>query len=244
MTISIVPAAGQGIRLRPSLPNDQPLPKALVPLFGKPILCWCLQALEKTPVVDAIVIVVPKNAIAKFYQLAEAENWGKLLAIVAGGNDRQQSVWNGIQAIPPETDWVIIHDAARPLVTPELIISVWETAQETRAAIAALPCFDTVKRSLNGVLITETLERRQLWLAQTPQAFAADLLRMAHEKAIADSFTATDDAMLVERLGVPVRIVEGDPTNLKVTNPIDLLIAEALLRSRMSLSKSESQTFG
>jgi 2-C-methyl-D-erythritol 4-phosphate cytidylyltransferase len=95
-----------------------------------------------------------------------------------------------------------------------------------------LPCAETVKRSLDGVLIAETLDRQQIWLAQTPQVFAADLLIQAHQQAIADGFSATDDAMLVERMGVPVRLVVGEPTNLKVTYPADLLIAEAFLRAR------------
>lgn len=190
-----------------------------------------MAVLEQTPVVDAIVLVAPPDSLNAFEQLAQSEGWRKLVSIVAGGDDRQQSVWLGLQAMPPETEWVIVHDAARPLVTPQLITAVWEAACETGlAAIAAIPCTDTVKRSLNGAVVTETLERQQLWLAQTPQVFAAEVLRRAHETALAEGFFATDDAMLVERLGVPVRLVIGDPTNLKITHPSDLLLAEALLK--------------
>jgi len=224
MTTSVVPAAGRGTRLGLNLP------KALIPIAGKPMIVWTITALEQTPIVDAIVIVAPSEFIGEFEHLRSENKWRKVVAIVAGGNDRQQSVWNGLQAMPSETEWVIVHDAARPLVKPSLIVSVWEAAQEIgTAAIAALPCSDTVKRTLDGVLIAETLDREQIWLAQTPQVFAADLLKEAHEQALKDGCSATDDAMLVERLGVPIRLVLGDPTNIKITHPIDLALAEALI---------------
>jgi len=225
MTTSLVPAAGRGTRL------GQTLPKALIPLCGQPMVAWTVAALERTPVVEAIILVAPPDSLDDFEELRRENGWQKVTAIVPGGADRQQSVWLGLKVMPTETEWVIVHDAARPLVTPSLIIAVWEAAQEIgTAAIAALPCTDTVKRSLDGVVVAETLEREQLWLAQTPQVFAADLLHQAHEQAIKDGCVATDDAMLVERLGVPVRLVMGDPTNLKITYPTDLLLAEALLR--------------
>lgn len=227
MTTSVIPAAGKGTRLGSNLP------KALIPIAGKPMLVWTVAALEQTPIVDAIVIVAPNDFLEEFERLRDENGWGKVIAITAGGADRQQSVWNGLQAMPSETEWVIVHDAARPLVKPSLIVAVWEAAREIgTAAIAALPCSDTVKRTLDGVLIAETLDREQIWLAQTPQVFAAELLREAHEQAIKDGCVATDDAMLVERLGVPIRLVMGDPTNIKVTHPIDLLVASALLESR------------
>jgi len=230
MTTSVVPAAGRGTRLGLNLP------KALIPIAGKPMIVWAVAALEQTPVVDAIVIVAPSEFIGEFEHLRSENKWRKVVAIVAGGNDRQQSVWNGLQAMPSETEWVIIHDAARPLVKPSLIASVWEAAQEIgTAAIAALPCSDTVKRTLDGVLIAETLDREQIWLAQTPQVFAADLLKEAHEQALKDGCSATDDAMLVERLGVPIRLVLGDPTNIKITHPVDLALAEALISTLKSV---------
>ena len=194
------------------------------------MLAWTIEAFEQTPVVDAIVIVAPGDYLEEFERLSGENKWRKIFAIVAGGSDRQQSVWHGLQAMPSETEWVIVHDAARPLVKPSLIVAVWEAAQEIgTAAIAALPCTDTVKRTLDGVLIAETLDREQIWLAQTPQVFAAELLKEAHEQAIKDGCSATDDAMLVERLGVPIRLVQGDPTNIKITHPTDLVLAEALL---------------
>ncbi|MCS7192265.1 MAG: 2-C-methyl-D-erythritol 4-phosphate cytidylyltransferase [Armatimonadetes bacterium] len=228
MTTSIVPAAGKGIRIGSNLP------KALIPIAGKPMIFWTVAAFERTPVVDAVVLVAPENFTEEFERLRKESKWEKVIAIVSGGADRQQSVWNGLQAIPKETDWVIVHDAARPLVKPSLIVATWDAAQEIgTAAIAALPCSSTVKRTFDGILVAETLDREQIWLAQTPQVFEADLLREAHEQAIRDGCSVTDDAMLVERLGVPIRLVFGDPENIKITYPIDLAIAEALINSKV-----------
>lgn len=237
MTISVVPAAGLGKRLKSGAGDTEQgtkdVPKALVTIAGKPMVGWVMEALEQTPIVDGIVLVVPPSHHSEFERCCQALALRKPVWLVEGGEDRQQSVWHGLKALPPETEWVIVHDAARPLVTPALLVAVWEAAREIgSAAIAALPCPDTVKRSLDGVLIAETLDRQQIWLAQTPQVFAADLLLAAHEKALADGFTATDDAMLVERMGAPIRLVMGEPTNLKVTYPADLLLAEALLQGR------------
>ncbi len=224
MTTSVVPAAGKGTRL------GTKLPKTLIPIAGKPIIAWTVETLEQTPIIDSIVLVAPDEFIGEFKKLCSENSWEKVVAIVAGGLDRQQSVWNGLKVMPEETEWVIVHDAARPLVKPSLILAVWEAANEIgTGAIAALPCPDTVKRTLDGVLIAETLDREQIWLAQTPQVFAADLLKEAHEQAIKDGCSATDDAMLVERLGVPIRLVMGDPLNIKITNPVDISLAEALI---------------
>ncbi|MCS7187608.1 MAG: 2-C-methyl-D-erythritol 4-phosphate cytidylyltransferase [Armatimonadetes bacterium] len=227
MTTSIIPAAGKGTRLGSNLP------KALVPIAGKPMITWTIAAFEQTPVVNAIVLVAPDDSLEEFERLRTENKWQKVFKIIPGGTDRQQSVWKGLQAMPSETEWVIVHDAARPLVKPSLIVSVWEAAQEIgTAAIAALPCSDTVKRTLDGVLIAETLDREQIWLAQTPQVFAADLLKEAHEQAIKDGCSATDDAALVERLGVPIRLVMGDPTNIKITHSVDLILVEALISGK------------
>lgn len=228
MTTSVVPAAGKGTRL------GFQVPKALIPILGKPMIAWTIASLERTPVVDAIVLVAPPEALDEFEKLSEENEWRKVVAIVEGGANRQHSVWNGLRAMPKETEWVIVHDAARPLVKPSLVISVWEAAQEIgTAAIAALPCSDTVKRSLDGVLIAETLDREQIWLAQTPQVFAAELLKEAHAQAIKTGCNATDDAMLVEQLGIPIRLVPGDPRNIKITHPTDLVLAETLLKQTL-----------
>ncbi|MFN3421745.1 MAG: 2-C-methyl-D-erythritol 4-phosphate cytidylyltransferase, partial [Armatimonadota bacterium] len=124
MTTSVVPAAGKGTRL------NSALPKALIPIAGKPMIVWAVDALEQTTVVDAIVIVCPRDCIEEFERLHYENKWQKVAAIVPGGEDRQQSVWNGLQAMPRDTEWVVVHDAARPLVKPSLIVAVWEAANE------------------------------------------------------------------------------------------------------------------
>jgi 2-C-methyl-D-erythritol 4-phosphate cytidylyltransferase len=143
------------------------------------------------------------------------------LTVVAGGRTRQDSVWLALQAVPDDAQLVVVHDAVRPLITAKLVDAVVAAAATSGAAICALPVAETVKR-VRGDLVESTLDRSELWAVQTPQAFRADLLREAHEKARRDGIVGTDDAMLVERLGHPVRVVPGLPENVKITTPEDL----------------------
>jgi 2-C-methyl-D-erythritol 4-phosphate cytidylyltransferase len=170
--------------------------------------------------------------------------WTKVRAMVPGGERRQDSVGAGLAAVrkmarddgPGAFEWVAVHDGARPLVTPELISRGLEAAREHGAAIAALPATDTVKRVDASHVITDTLDRSSLWLAQTPQVFRTSLLSNAYEVLAEseDSIDVTDDARIVELSGHPVRVYEGDPTNVKITTPLDLWVAEALIRGRNS----------
>jgi 2-C-methyl-D-erythritol 4-phosphate cytidylyltransferase len=150
----------------------------------------------------------------------------KLGAPVAGGAERQDSVRAGLAALPPEVEWVAVHDAARPWVRPDDVSRVIRAARETGAAILAVPCADTVKRVKEGRVI-ETPPRNELWAAQTPQVFRRDWLEEAHAKAAAEGARGTDDASLVEALGLPVAVVPGDPSNRKVTTREDLAFLEA-----------------
>jgi len=151
------------------------------------------------------------------------------LAVVAGGATRQESVRQGLAAVPPGTELVAVHDAARPLVTPELITACIEAASEHGAAIAAVPVKDTLKREAPGQMIAATVERADLWQAQTPQVARRELLVAAYAAAKRDQFCGTDEASLLERLGHQVALVAGSETNLKITRPEDRTIAEALL---------------
>ncbi len=153
---------------------------------------------------------------------------GKKVNIVAGGRDRQESVWNGLAALSGNVSVVLVHDAVRPFITSGLIDSCIREAARAGAATVARPVKETVKAVESGVVI-ETLDRSRLWIIQTPQAFRADLLVRAHEEARRDGFLGTDDCMLVERLGYPVHIIEGDDMNFKITTPADLRIAGAVL---------------
>lgn len=186
-----------------------------------------LAVFEATPLVAGVVVAVPPEDVAAWRR--RLARLGKVRAVVAGGAVRQASVANGLAALPPEAELVVVHDGARPFVTPSLIEAVIAEACAWGAATAGLPLAETVKRGLDG-WVKETVEREGLFAVQTPQAFRAALLREAHARARAEGFVGTDDAVLVERLGHPVRLVPGLPTNLKITRPEEIELARALLR--------------
>jgi 2-C-methyl-D-erythritol 4-phosphate cytidylyltransferase len=154
----------------------------------------------------------------------------KILDVVAGGADRQESVWRGLQRLPEDARVVVVHDAVRPFITADLVERV-RAAGAGGAATCGTPVRDTVKRVTDGA-VESTIARQGLWLTQTPQAFARDLLWEAHDKARRDGFAGTDDAVLVERLGMPVAMVPGLAQNLKITTPEDLRTARAWVRPR------------
>ena len=217
----MVPAAGQGIRMGQKKPG--------LLLAGRPVLRWTLDVLEATPVVEGIVVTVPAEDVADWEgRLAECP---KVRRVMAGGAERQESVRLGLGAVPGEVGFILVHDGVRPCITWELVARVVAEAQLHGAAIAALPVSETIKRGADG-WVEETVERDGLWAVQTPQVFRAEVLREAHRRAAAEGLAGTDDAVLVERLGVPVRLVPGLAGNLKLTRPEDLPLAEALLARR------------
>ena len=201
--------------------------KPLVPLTGRPLFAWSLEALERCEAVAGIVVVGPPG---KRDEMLTTCGIGavKVLAWVDGGRERRDSVANGLKALAPEYDPVVVHDCARVLVTPGLIARVVADAMASGASIAAIPLEDTLKR---GTLqrIDTTVPRAGLWRAQTPQAFRRDWLEEAHAKMRG---TATDDSMMVEACGHPVRITEGDSLNFKITTQRDLSLAAAWLSAR------------
>jgi 2-C-methyl-D-erythritol 4-phosphate cytidylyltransferase len=224
---ALVLAAGRGERL------GHELPKAFVPLAGRALLLRALEALCAVPELEWLVPVVAERDLPRLRALgpelaAVPGLLGRLAPPVAGGALRQDSVRAGLAALPPELELVAVHDAARPLVRPAAVSAVIAAARREGAAILAAPVPDTIKR-VRGGRVLETPDRSECWAAQTPQVFRASLLREALEKALAEGFLATDDAQLVERLGAPVRVVPGDPGNLKVTHPEDLAAAERWL---------------
>ncbi len=232
--VAIIPAAGEGRRM------DKVVEKQFLQLRGIPILAHTLRIFEKSPEVDGVVLVVgPQQRQALEKYVLEQHPCDKLLQIVDGGLERQDSVANGLRAVPRECELVVVHDGVRPLLSIDLLGSVLEAAQHHGAAIAAIPAGDTVKQAKAGV-VTATLERESIWLAQTPQVFHTSLLRRAYEKAARDRVILTDDAALVERIGVPVHLVIGSPDNIKVTTPSDLVVAEAILTQR-ELNRANSE---
>lgn len=201
--------------------------KLFAPLGGRPLLSRTLLAFEDTPCIDRIAVVASERNAAAVRALVAESRFARVQAIVPGGARRQDSVRAGLEALAG-VEIVVVHDGARPLVAPELVARVVEAARASGAAICAIPARDTIKEVDQGE-VTRTLDRRRLWLAQTPQAFRLDLLLEAHR---AFEGEATDDAAMVEALGHVVRVVEGDPHNVKVTTPEDLRLLESLIRLR------------
>jgi 2-C-methyl-D-erythritol 4-phosphate cytidylyltransferase len=205
--------------------------KMFATLAGRPLLAWTLRAFKNCDAVDGVVLVVARRSIERAQTLVREWRFTNVRDVVLGGDERQHSVRAGLD-VAHEAAIVAVHDGARALVTPELIARGVELAREHGAAVAAVPSRDTVKEAHGQPPVVKgTVERGSAWLAQTPQVFERALLARAHDAA---SASATDDAALVEALGHEVVLYEGAYTNLKVTSPEDLVIAEALLRERLS----------
>lgn len=209
----------------------RPSPKQFLRIAGVPMLVRTLVALGRSGVIGGIVVVVPRAAVKLTRRLITCHRVPRVLAVVPGGRERQESVWRGLQAVPFDAELVVVHDGVRPLITGALVRGVVAAAGRFGAATCGLPVRETVKRARGG-LVEATVDREGLWLVQTPQAFARSLLWEAHEKARRDGFVGTDDAVLVERLGVPVRMVPGLADNLKITTPQDLARARMLVAPR------------
>jgi 2-C-methyl-D-erythritol 4-phosphate cytidylyltransferase len=207
--------------------------KQFRPLAGIPLIWHSLYRLAQSGAVGSIVLVVPPGSPGP----PELPDLGLPLKVIEGGARRQDSVEKGLLALAPGVEWVVIHDGARPLLPPELVGACLAGAQETGAALAALPVWDTVKRGGPGGFVEGTLARDGLWLAQTPQVARRELLERALRAAREEGREGTDEAALLEAVGVRVRLVLGDPINVKVTRPEDLPLAEAWLLSQLSKEK-------
>lgn len=216
---AVIPAAGQGERL------PGPVAKQFRLLAGVPLVQHTLARLAEDGRAGRIVLVLPAGE-SDFHIPSDIP---VPVQKVSGGARRQDSVANGISALPDEVEWVVVHDGARPLLPPGLIAACLEGAQETGAAIAAIPVTDTVKRAGDEGQIEGTMSREGLWLAQTPQVARRDLLQRALDEAISRGFEGTDEASLLEAIGVRVRIVPGSRMNLKVTTLEDMALAQAYL---------------
>lgn len=225
MTVAVVPAAGSGSRMGGSSP------KQFLLIGGIPLLARTLATLGRCRVIGGIVVVAPPSAVERTRRLIQRHRLPRVLAVVPGGRQRQESVWLGLQAVPATAELVVVHDGVRPFLTGGLVRQVVQEAARFGAAACGLPVGETVKRAREG-FVQATLDREGLWLVQTPQAFRRTLLWEAHEKARRDGFLGTDDAVLVERLGAPMRMVAGLVENVKVTTPEDLARARSLVAPR------------
>ncbi len=204
--------------------------KTTVPLAGVALIARTVDVFERCDAVGALVLMVSREAQTGVADIARAHGWKKVLHVRLGGQRRQDSVRLGLKALP-ECDWVVVHDGARPLVTQQLVRDGLLAAAATGAAVAAVSAKDTVKVVSQDGHVIETLDRANLAMVQTPQVFRRDLLERAHAEITDD---ATDDAAMMERLGIGVVVFAGDHANIKVTTPEDLVIAEALLAGRAS----------
>ena len=220
----LIPAAGSGTRMGATRN------KLLIQLAGRPVLAWTLDAVMAAEKITWIGIVgqpVDKSSIMKL-----VKDSSKPIQWINGGSSRQESVQLGVSALPCEAKHVLIHDGARCLVEPALLNRCAEVVASGQAVIAATPMTDTVKRVDGNGLIADTPERSELWSAQTPQGFSVAELSKGHDRALKNGWNVTDDASLFELLGWPVRILESPPSNIKVTTPFDLIVAEAVLVKR------------
>ncbi len=218
---AVIVGAGRGVRFGAA-------DKALAPLRGRPVLAYSLDAAESATAIDAIVVVAGDHILDAVTDLTASGRWSKVVATVTGGERRQDSVAAGLAALPSATELVAVHDAARPLAPPSLFDACIAAACSHGAAIAASPIADTLKRVEEGVIV-QTVPRESLWAAQTPQAFRLDVLRRAFAEASERGLEVTDEAALLEALGLVVTVVPSSLANLKITRPEDLAIAEALL---------------
>lgn len=208
------------------------IPKQFLPLLGKPLLRWSFERFQESPLVSEVAVVLPKEFVEDFRLRLSRWPIRKLTQIVAGGRERFDSVRAGLEALSPRCRYAVVHDAARPLVSLDMIARTLRAARASGAAIAAVPVKDTVKWEGRNGVIGKTLDRNRLWLAQTPQVFQTDWLKRAFRKFSGSPLT--DESQLFERMGKRVRLVLGSYENLKVTTPEDWIMAEALLKKRRS----------
>lgn len=224
MTSAIIVAAGKGTRMGANVD------KLWLEVAGRPVIAHTWKQFNDAACIQEIIIVVRDGMAAHFSELAAKYGFDKTFRVVAGGAERQDSVWNGLAAIATQAEIVAIQDAARPCTTVELIAATIRAARETGAAVAAQPVADTIKETHDGKIIARTVDRSKLWAVQTPQSFRVDVIRRALTAARAQNLILTDDTAACELIGQPVQLVKSATPNPKVTVPADLPFIESLLR--------------
>jgi 2-C-methyl-D-erythritol 4-phosphate cytidylyltransferase len=225
MVSAIIVAAGKGTRMGPD--RD----KLFLELNGRPVVAHTWARFDGSDCIEEIVLVVRDGMQAAFNELAERFGFKKPFRLVAGGKERQDSVWNGLAALSPAAEIVAIQDGARPCTSEALIAATMEAARQTGAAVAAQPITDTVKESADGKLIGRTLDRSRLWAVQTPQTFRVEIIRRALVEVRQRGLRVTDDTAACELIRQPVQLVLSPHPNPKVTRPEDLAYVEMLLRT-------------
>ncbi|MDJ0797688.1 MAG: 2-C-methyl-D-erythritol 4-phosphate cytidylyltransferase [Calothrix sp. MO_167.B12] len=234
----LIPAAGMGKRMG-SNRN-----KLLLLVRSRSLLSWTLLAAEAAPSISWIGIISQPTDWEDFREIISQYQLTKPVEFIKGGFTRQESVYNGLRALPADAKKVLIHDGARCLATPNLFDRCAAALNNCAGLIAAVPVKDTIKVVDQSGIIQSTPDRSQLWAAQTPQGFEVNLLKQCHTRGISEGWEVTDDAALFEKCGLSVQIVEGEETNLKVTTPQDLAIAEFILESRLGGGGEEGRSEG
>ena len=204
--------------------------KQFLPLCGKEILAHTVEVFENAENIRDIVLVTGADSLQDVKDMAQEYGWQKIISIVAGGKERQDSVWNGLQKVPEDTAIVLIHDGVRPFVTADILNLSIETAVEMGVCVAGVPAKDTIKVCNNENIAIDTPDRSTLWQIQTPQTFQKELILKAYQQAKENGFMGTDDASLAEYSGYPVKVIMGSYRNIKITTKEDLLIGEAFLK--------------
>src|SRR4030043_674948 len=231
---AVIVSAGKGLRFM------EGKKKQFYFLGGKPILAHTLDKFETCPLIRSIRLVVGQEDMDYcLKEIVEKYRFQKVAKIVPGGKWRQESVKNGIDALPKDADIVAIHDGVRPLVTQAMIENSIHSAVRYGAGVLAIPVKETIKMSNPDGTVLKTLDRESLWQVQTPQTFQVNVIKEAYYKAAEDAFIGTDDASLVERLGVKVHILPGSYTNIKITTPEDLILAHLFLKMKAQTKQAE-----
>jgi 2-C-methyl-D-erythritol 4-phosphate cytidylyltransferase len=225
ITSAIIVAAGKGTRMGPNVD------KIFLEIAGRPVIAHTWQRFVEAKCIDEIIIVVRDGMQPAFEELAKAFNLSKRCKLVAGGAERQDSVWNGLQAVSDETDIVVIQDGARPCTSEALIEATVAAAREAGAAVAAQPVTDTIKESVSGKFVDRTLDRSRLWAVQTPQTFHLEIIQRALAEVRNRGLHVTDDTTACELIGQRVQLVSSVQPNPKVTRPEDLAYLELLLKT-------------
>lgn len=227
MNTAIILAAGKGTRMRAEFNKQYLL------LKGKPIIAHTLDVFESSSLIDEIILVINKNDLELCKKnILEKFKFKKVVKIINGGAQRQDSVLNGLMHMNNKSKTVLIHDGARPLVTKETIKRCIEGAKKFGAVSVGVPIKDTIKIMKDDGFVSFTPKRENVWITQTPQGFKTEIIKEAHSFADKKGLLGTDDAMLVEQMGKDVKMVEGDYENIKITTPEDLITAEAILKHR------------
>ena len=224
MVTVIFPAAGASRRMGSSINKN------LLNLMGEPILIHTLKTFSKVNRVNFLIVVVAEHEVKTVEQMLSNVEGLKPWRVTVGGSERQFSIANGLKLLPDDAEIVLVHDAARPLVTVQTIDGVIDSAKKFGGAIAAVPAKDTIKIVNDNGFVKNTPPRKDLVIVQTPQGFSREILLRAYEKATQENFLGTDDSSLVERLGVQIKIVNSSYDNIKITTPEDIKVAETFLR--------------